>query len=140
MDAEIDGRMTGNKWEQLKKAASLAAVDRKRIADGDFSVFLRPLAFAMAKDFIFDIIPIVGLIFGFFITVYLFIFMWGRGKWKLRIIFFIIGFLDLLPFIKLIPFDTASVLYGYHLAKKDADASTGRLKKTREAYPEISVS
>lgn len=132
--------MTGNKWEQLKKAASLASVDRKRIADGDFSVFLRPLAFAMAKDFIFDIIPIVGLIFGFFITVYLFIFMWGRGKWKLRIIFFIIGFLDLLPFIKLIPFDTASVLYGYHLAKKDADASAGRLKKTREAYPEISVS
>ena len=84
----------------LKRAILAAADHRKRIKEGDFSVFLWPLVFAVAKDGLFDPLahlPFVGIIivlaFSFPISVYLFIFMWGRGKWKVRIVAFCLSVL-----------------------------------------------
>ncbi len=138
-------RFHRSKWEQLRRAVSLAAEHRRKVREGDLSVFLIPLTLVLAKDFLFDplsAIPIfgqliVGLLFCFPITVYLFIFMWGRGKLWLRFVFFIIALLDLIPFLSLIPFGTASVLYAYHLAKKDADASKGEAEKLEQAIPKL---
>lgn len=141
-----DDELIGSKWDQVKRAASLAMKHRKRVKDGDFSVFLMPLSFAISKDFLFDVInaiPVIGFFLGGMlglpITVYLFIFMWGRGKWKLRIIFFLISLFDIIPGVGLIPFTTASVIYGYHLARKDADEAKDKIEKIKKAYPELSA-
>ena len=54
---------------------------------------------------------------------YLFIFLFGKGKWKVRIVIFILGFFDIIPVIGVIPFSTACVAYVYYQAKKHADQS-----------------
>jgi hypothetical protein len=135
-DLELD-QLQQSKWKQLKSATHLALEHRRRVKEGDLSVFLMPLAFALAKDGIFDFIPFIGLVFGFFISVYLFIFMWGRGKWKVRLVVFFLSLLDLIPFINLIPFQTVCVLYAYHVAKKDADKSKGVLDSLDRATPKM---
>lgn len=124
----------------LKNAIATAREHRQRVADGDMTVFLFPLALAIAKDFLIDIlaaIPIAGLVvgtpFAIFIQTYLFIFMWGRGRIWLRFIFFFVGFLDLIPWLSLIPFDTASVLFAYYLARNDAKESTAALESAEKA-------
>jgi hypothetical protein len=115
------------------------------VREGDLSVFLIPLALAVAKDFLFDplsTIPIigqlvVGLLFCFPITVYLFVFMWGRGKMLLRLIFFFVALFDFIPFLNLIPFSSASVVFAYLLAKKDAETSKGEAKKWEDASSKL---
>lgn len=126
----------GSQTERLKLATKLAFDARRRVKEGDLSVFLLPLIVAIVKDGLVDPIsdiPIVGqvldILLSFPIAVYLFIFMWGRGKWKMRVLFFFISLLDILPFIDLIPFTTACVLYARHLAKKEADAARDELAK-----------
>lgn len=126
----------GSQTERLKIATKLAFDARRRVKEGDLSVFLFPLIVAMVKDGLVDPpsnIPFAGiaidLLLSFPIALYLFIFMWGRGKWKMRILFFLISFLDLVPFIDLIPFTTMCVVYARHLAKKDADEARDELAK-----------
>ncbi len=136
LDFELD-RFQRSKWEQLKSATRLAFEHRKRVREGDFSVFLMPLAFAIVKDAIFDFIPIVGILFGFFITAYLFIFLWGRGKWKVRLVIFFLSFFDSIPFVNFLPFQTLCVAYAYHVAKKDADRSKAALESLSKATPKI---
>ncbi|MDP3957084.1 MAG: hypothetical protein Q8Q10_01090 [bacterium] len=135
-------------YDQTKSAAKLALKDRQRIKEGDFSsILLYALPFALVKDGLFDFIPFVGTFFGIFISVYLFIFLWGK-KWKVRIVVFILSFLDLIPGANLLPMTTIYVLYAYHRAKKDFEeseekraqeekqllGSLTREKHTQEAY------
>lgn len=140
MDEDLDfelNRFQRSKWEQLKSATRLALEYRKRVDAGDLSAFLMPLAFAIAKDALFDFIPVVGLLFGFFITVYLFIFLWGRGKWKVRLTVFFLSFFDLIPVVNFIPFQTLCVAYAYYVARQDAERSKEELKKIDKAVPQI---
>ncbi len=139
-ESEIESLLRSNapgKWEQIKKAASIAQEHRRRVKGGDLFIFLFPLAAAMAKDAFFDFIPVLGTIFGVFITVYLFIFMWGRGRIWLRFVFFIIAVLDLIPFINLIPFNTASVVYAFLRARKDAAQSQAALSDMERQAPRL---
>lgn len=117
------------KWDQLKKASKLAFQHRKLVKEGHISYFLFPLALALVKDGLLDFIPVIGTVFGFFISVYLFIFMWGRGKWQLRIIIFIASALDLIPGVGAIPMTTAYVIWGYLKAKRQAKHSVGVLEE-----------
>jgi len=110
--------MAGLSW--IKEAARLALADRKRVKEGDMSAFILPLVAAISKDGILDFIPIFGGVIGFCITLYLFVFMWGRGKWKVRLIMFFFSLIETVPFISILPLQTTAVLYGYHLAKKAA--------------------
>lgn len=134
-----------NKRGTAVRSAIRTAIDhRQRIKEGDFSVFLFPLALALSDDFMIDLFaafPVVGwafgMFFGTFTTVYLFIFMWGRGRIWLRIAFFFIALLDLIPYIGLIPFNTVSVLFAYYLAKKDASESAASLESAQKG--QISV-
>lgn len=132
---------TGGK---LRRAIATAADHRRRVAQGDFSVFRFPFVFAVAKDGLLDPlahIPLVGvlIIFAFSIpvAVYLFIFMWGRGKWKVRLVAMILSLFDIVPVVGLIPWQTVSVAYAYHLAKKDAQESKNELEKTKRVLPRL---
>lgn len=129
-------------WRQIKRAAELAEEHRRRIAEGDFSVFRMPFVFAIAKDGLLDLfskVPLVGLLitfaFSFPVAVYLFIFMWGRGKWKVRLFAFFATFFDFIPFINLIPWETVAVWYAYHLTKRDADAASAALSDMEHKVP-----
>lgn len=117
----------------VKEAALQALQARKAIKNGDFSPFIPALAFALAKDCLFDFladIPIAGLIpwfFSLFITVYLFVFLFGKGTWRIRVVIALLEFLDAIPFIGNIPLSTICVLYVYHKAKKKADQAAKEL-------------
>lgn len=133
-----------NRGAAVRSAVRTAIEHRKRIKDGDFSVFLFPLTLALADDFMIDILaafPIVGWVFGMFfssfIATYLFIFMWGRGRIWLRIAFFFITLLDLIPYIGLAPFNTISVLFAYYLAKKDANESATSLEMAQKGQQAV---
>lgn len=123
----------------IRTAIRTAAEHRRRIKEGDFSVFLIPLTFAIAKDGLLDLlahIPFFGFVivlaFSFPISVYLFIFLWGRGKWKVRIVAFFLSFFEFIPLISMIPWQTVMVAYAYYLAKKDASESVVALESAEK--------
>jgi|GEM_PF-5381619 len=109
-----------NRVETVKGAVKRALKDREAIRRGDFSPFIPALAMAVAKDGLLDFIPIVGNLLGLFISVYLFVFLWGKGKWKLRIIIFFLSLADIIPGISFLPFSTICVIYAFLRAKKRA--------------------
>ncbi len=106
---------------------------RQAIANGEFYPFIPALAFALADDALLDpmlTIPIVGLVVvlpSAAITVYLFIFLFGKGTWKVRMLVFALQVLDWFPVINLLPMSTVSVLYVYYQAKKKADQARKEL-------------
>lgn len=104
--------------DTTKQAASLAFKHRQAIKEGDFTPFIPALAMAIAKDCLFDVVPIVGNLLGVFVTVYLFIFLWGKGKWKVRVVIFFLSLFDVIPAVNLIPFSTICVIYAYLQARK----------------------
>lgn len=108
-------------YTEIKDAASLAFQHRKAIQNGDLTPFIPAFAMAISKDMLFDIVPVIGKFFGVFIAVYLFIFLWGKGKWKVRLVIFALSLFDLVPMIDLIPFSTVCVAYAYKQAKAEAD-------------------
>ncbi len=111
----------------IKDASSLALRHRAAIKNGDLSPFIPAFAFALAKDSLIDMLTatilaaVVTEFFGLFISVYLFIFLWGKGKWKVRLVVFILGCFDSIPAVSLIPFSTVCVAYAYWQAVKGAD-------------------
>lgn len=118
---------------QMRAAASLALKHRQAIKEGDLSAFIPAFAFAIAKDGFLDFVPIVGNILGLFITIYLFIFLFGRGKWRVRLVLMILSFIEVIPAVNLIPFQTICVFYVYHQAKKDVDMAKTALASLNKA-------
>lgn len=119
----------GRKASIIRSAAGLAVSHRKRVKEGDFSVFFLAFVLAGAKDGLLDMIPIVGAIPGLFITVYLVIFLWGKGTLKWRILWIFLLALDLIPIVvNLIPFSTFCVWIAYRHARRDAEESQGVLR------------
>jgi hypothetical protein len=111
----------------VRDASSLALKHRAAIKNGDLSPFIPAFAFALAKDSLIDMLTatllaaVVTEFLGLFISVYLFIFLWGKGKWKVRLVVFILGCFDSIPAVSLIPFSTVCVAYAYWQALKGAD-------------------
>ncbi len=114
-------------FDTIREATILARKHRKDIANGDLAPFIPAFAFALAKDSLIDVLTatilaaVVTEFMGLFISVYLFIFLWGKGKWKVRLIIFILGCFDSIPAVSLIPFSTVCVAYAYWQAIKGAD-------------------
>lgn len=124
-----DKKLLKGRVSMLKSSISLALMHRRRIADGDFSVFIFPFAMALAKDGILDLIPFLGKFVGIFVTAYLFIFLFGRGTWKWKVVrSFLLLFDALIPFLSMLPFTTFCVFVTYHSAKKDAEESKKALQ------------
>ncbi len=113
-----------------KAAATLAFRHRKKIRDGELGVFIVPLTFAISKDGVLDLIPIFGKVFGLFITFYLFVFLWGRGTWKWKVLRTILLLFDaFVPFLSILPFTTFCVAITYGHAKADAEKAKNELKR-----------
>lgn len=115
-------------FQRAKGFALMALEHRNAIKQGDLSVFIPAFVFAIAKDGFLDLIPMLGQIFGFPVAVYLFIFCWGKGTWKVRIAIGIVSMLDLIPAIGMLPMSTMSIFYIYHGANKRALDARVRLK------------
>lgn len=124
-------------------AFKLALEHRKAIEEGEFSVFLVPFVLAVVKDGIIDTtignIPALGWIlepvFGLPITIYLIVFSWGRGVWKVRIIIMILSFLDYIPVVDLLPMSTIGVAWIFIWAvdhAKIAKAEVAKLEKVMQ--------
>ena len=131
-------------YTDVKSAAKLAFQHRQAIKNGDFTPFIPALAMAIAKDGLFDMVPIIGNFLGLFITVYLFIFLWGKGKWKVRIVIFALSLFDVIPAVNLVPFSTICVLYAFKQAKAAADEAkkalaTGEVQNNSERIREYQM-
>lgn len=117
----------------VKDAALQALHARKAIANGNFYPFVPALVMAIAKDGLFDLltdIPIIGLIgefFSIFIAVFLFVFLFGKGTWKVRLVVAALQFFDIIPVVNLLPMSVLSVAYVYLVAKKKADRARKEL-------------
>lgn len=123
-------RSSSGTFGQIKSGAKLALQHRRAVKNGELSVFFLAFVLAMAKDGIFDMVPFLGTIGGgFFITAYLFIFLWFKGKWKVRLVVAVLAFLDFIPGPNLLPMQTLFVWYAYHVAKQDAKQSKLELQK-----------
>jgi len=125
-------RIRLSKVRVVKSAVKLALQHRKDIENGEFWPFIPALASAILKDGLFDAILIVGNIFGIFISVYLFVFLFGKGKWKVRIVLFFLSLFDFIPAVNLLPFSTICVLYTFYEAKKRASEAEEKLKLLKE--------
>jgi hypothetical protein len=117
----------------------LAASHRKAIKEGDFSVFFFAFALALVQDGFIDLIaaiPIIGALIvavpSAIITCYLFVFLWGRGTLKLKIIRSILLLLNIFPVIGMLPFQTFCVWWAYRDAKKEAEIAKEAEKKAAE--------
>jgi hypothetical protein len=114
-------------------AVQLALRHRQAIANGEFYPFIPALAFALADDAILDpilTIPAAGLVAALpsaAVTIYLFVFLFGKGTWKVRLFVFGLQVLDWFPIVNLLPMATVSVLYVYRHAKKKADEAKKEL-------------
>lgn len=130
------GKIANQRSSGVFSAIRLSAKHRQAIKEGDFSVFFMPFTFALSKDFLFDLLPVIGMLFGAFITVYLFIFLWRRGTLKWKIIRSLLLLLDLfVPIVNFIPFTTFCVWIAYRHAQKDYELARKRENKAlNEAF------
>ncbi len=123
--------------QKVLDAAQLALEHRKAIKVGDLSVFIPAFVFAIAKDGFLDMIPGIGQILGPPVAIYLFIFLWGHGVWKMRImtriIVGILSLLDFIPVVGMIPMSTLAVFYVYRQVNKRAFESKMALKEIEKS-------
>lgn len=125
--------MANSEWDAIKLGAKMAFKARQDIKAGHFAPFIPALAFAITKDGLLDIvsaIPVAGLptqFLGLFISVFLFVFLFGKGTWKVRLILFGLSCIDSIPILGLLPASTISVLYVWQQAKKKADQAKKEL-------------
>lgn len=115
---------------RIKNFATLALKHRKSVEEGELSVFLVAFVFAAGKDGFFDFIPFFGTAFAFPITIYLIIFLWGKGTWKWKVFRLFLLFFDLfVPFLKMLPISFFCVSITYYHAKKNAEKAKIKLKQ-----------
>lgn len=128
-------------FASAKSALSLSAKHRKALKEGHFYVFFLPFTLALLEDFLLDIIgmvPFVGLLITLapstFITVYLFVFLWGKGRLQLKLIRSVLLLFDLfVPFLNILPFNTFCVWWAYVHAKRDYRTAVKAEKKVQKA-------
>ena len=99
------------------EAARLALKMRRRAAEGSQAPWIIAFAFAIACDGM-DMIPVAGWIVSWFFRPFLFIFLWGKGTWKLRLGYYAILLIDFIPAISMLPLSTVCVYYAYRKNKK----------------------
>lgn len=110
----------------------------------DFMAFMIALSLAALKDILdlglnialVGLLPIVGQIPGFFLSVFLYLFLRGKGwfiKTKIKIMWWILGFfIDNLPVVNSLPMNTLAVLYAWRIVRKRASSAERKLEKIKE--------
>jgi hypothetical protein len=109
------------------RAVQLGKKMRRAAKEGQQSSWLIAFALAIACDCA-DFIPVAGWIITLFFRPTLFIFLWGRGTWKIKLVCYTLVFLDFIPVISMIPLSTISVAYAYAKSIKKIKEVKAQLK------------
>lgn len=126
----------------IVKAAQLALEFRTAEAEHRNEVFLFATILALMKDvpdmFTFGISTMLT----WAITIFLFIFLWGRGTWAVRIVLALGSLFELIPFVNILPVETLCVLYAWvestKQAEKDKNDAEEQEKHTENLKKELS--
>lgn len=108
----------GRPYNAPIEAIKLGIKLRKAARKHEDAPWIIAFCLAISCD-LMDLIPIAGWVITLFFRPVLFIFLFGRGTLKLRLIVWLILLLDFLPVINIIPMSTACVYYAYRKSKKD---------------------
>ena len=131
----------GPKYKMPIEAIKLAFQLRKDVKEGDEgAAFQVAFAFAVIIDII-DLIPIAGQIATYFMKPFLFVFLWGKGAWKVKLMRFVFFALVIIShsFLNMVPWTTIAVAYSYHHVMKKADESKKELKKLEKTYQQATL-
>ncbi len=109
------------------RAVTLALKMRKQATQGDTSVYIYVFFLAVMADSV-DFIPIAGPMVSGFIKPFLFVFLWGRGAWKVKTVRLILITADYLPVSNKLPWSTICVVYSYVNEKKQAEIKSKRIE------------
>jgi hypothetical protein len=109
------------------RAVRLGRKMRKAADEGQKSPWLIAFALAIACDCM-DFIPIAGWIITLFFRPTLFIFLWGKGTWKIKLVCYGLVFLDFIPIIDMLPLSTISVAYAYKKSREKIRSSKAEFK------------
>lgn len=132
----------------------LASDLREAAEEHDDSAFILPICIALASDFTIVILDGVALtvyaapvavllefLTGLVCSIILFIFFWGRGTWKIKLILWLAGLLKILPLpTNIIPWETLSVIYVWYELKNESEEKREEAELIEEALPSMSDS
>ncbi len=120
----------GSKIMMPIRAAKLAFEFRKQIKHDENveEIFFIAIVGAVIIDFI-DLIPVAGSVVTFFLQPALFIFLWGTGTWKVKMIRLSLMLLDFVPVVEMAPWRTIAVLHSYVVVKKRNREAVGKIKE-----------
>jgi len=117
---------SGPKYKVPFEAIKLGLKLRKDVDDHKKAPWVVAVAFAMIVD-----LADATWIIGFFLKFVLFIFLWGRGTWKVKITCRLLLLFDMIPPICWLPLSTIAVLYAWRKSSKEAEAAEKKLEKNK---------
>jgi len=130
--------------EAIKQGVKTGFLLRKNIDSHRTEVFFIALVFALTKDLIdigfFELISWIDWTIDLFIIITLRIFLFGKGRWKVRIALWIIGPLEMIPVFGFLPAWTCCVLYAWYKSKKRASDSKRQLEELNKQMKELTGS
>jgi len=116
-----------NKFKAPAEAFRLAIKMREAAENHEKAPWVIAIVVAMSCDPL-DIVPVAGWIISWCFRPYLFFFLWGRGTWRIRLIYYGLLLLDYIPVINILPISTACVLYAYYRSKKEIRIAEKKLE------------
>lgn len=125
---------SGSKLKAPIEALKLGFYLRKKLNQHNEAAMTIAFVLAIAIDFV-DNIPVAGYIVTLFLKPLLFIILWGRGAWKVKLTCRILLFLEFIPFVNKLPLNTIAVIYVYKKLKKESSEAEDKLKQLAESYP-----
>lgn len=120
-----------SRQSKIKMAASatkLGITLRRQMKEGGGAAIQVAYAFAIVVDFA-DYIPAVGSFIAFFAGIALFFILWGTGKWKMKLLRFLLLALNVIPGVSMLPLALMSVWHASHVWKKKREKAELKYKK-----------
>lgn len=114
---------------------------RRNIEQHRSEVFLIALTLALLKDALdiglLELASWIDWTVDLSILITLRIFLFRRGTWKVRIVLWIIGPLEMIPIFGILPSWTCCVFFAWYKSKKKADKSKEQLDKLNKKMGEL---
>lgn len=115
---------SGHEIKAAADAAKLAFTLRKAAGDGSKTAWIVTLVIGIIAD-----ICSLTWILGAIITLILLIVLWGKGRWKIKVL----QLFDLIPFVSLLPLTTISVLWCWHEDNKKRKKKIEKAEKIEKS-------
>ena len=116
--------IAGQKWRAPIEAMKLAHSLRQRVKEGEQSPFLVALVGAIIID-LADSTWVIGLC----LKLPMFVFLWGKGTFKVKVITRMLLLFDCIPFVSWLPLTTICVLYAWHRTRKEIEENKKKIKE-----------